>query len=54
MGTRAHEDEGGLEVFIIPCAVSVKYVRSLVADGEEVGSWIVLPRRFEELFGYEL
>ena len=50
-GTETHEDEGGVQVFVIlPCVISVKLVGFLAVDGEEVGASITGPQRLEELF----
>ena len=38
-GGETHEDEGGVEVFVIlPCVISVELVRFLAVDGKEVGA----------------
>jgi hypothetical protein len=45
----AHEDEGGVQVFVVlPCIVSVELFGFSAVYGEEVGAGIVGPQRVEE------
>ena len=47
--TRTHEDEGRVQVFVVLLRiVSIKLVGLLSIDGEEVGSGVVGPERFNE------
>ena len=48
---RTHEDEGGIEIFVIFLGVlSVELFGFLSIYGEEVGAGVVRSQRIEELF----
>ena len=50
-GQITHEDEGGIEIFIVFLRVlSVELVRFLSVYGEEVGAGVVCSEWIEELF----
>ena len=40
----AHEEKGGIQAFIVfPCVVTIKFLRFLTINGEEVGTGVVGP-----------
>ena len=50
-GQITHEDESGIEIFVIFLGVlSVELFGFLSIDGEEVGAGVVCSQRIEELF----
>ena len=50
MERETHKDEGSVEVLVIlPGALSVKLIRFLAVDSEEVCAWVIGPQWLEEL-----